>query len=355
MGGRWRHGISGVIIGLLASPLGWAAEEKGSSAPTPPRAAPPGAASAATPTPGSIGYLQVNVNAPEAWVSLNGKPVGKAGLGKPLNLSNLPVGPVELRVEARGFRTLTRQVKVEPHRWVQELAILDLHQGSASSSPSAAAPAASGKPTATAPSGAPAAPASKTPDSSASAASLAPSGGKTASSPAASASKEEKKKTLAALPGAAVTDYKLPPSKAQDPRYIRPNIDPATLEPKTPKEAYDQAMTLFKAGKFDMALEAFTFYLEKFSNDSMIPQARFAIGDIHYVQRQHTEALKEYQLALAQLPQNPLVPQTLLRMGNCYFELGDLDNAHATYERVQQEFPASDAAAQAVWKIKEIQ
>ena len=64
------------------------------------------------------GHLQVNVNTP-ARIKLDGKRVGEAAPGRPLNHRNLPVGTVEIQVEAPGYLPATRTAKVQSGQWEQ--------------------------------------------------------------------------------------------------------------------------------------------------------------------------------------------------------------------------------------------
>jgi len=67
--------------------------------------------------PAAVGYLQVNVDAPGARVWVDGREVGRAGPGEPLNLSNLPVGTVRVEASAPGRQRVQQQVALQSGAW----------------------------------------------------------------------------------------------------------------------------------------------------------------------------------------------------------------------------------------------
>lgn len=77
------------------------------------------------PTPLSlVGHLQINVNAPQASVQIDGREIGDARWDKPLEVKNLPSGKVRIRVDAEGFESEERKVDVGQGIWSQEAFIL---------------------------------------------------------------------------------------------------------------------------------------------------------------------------------------------------------------------------------------
>lgn len=65
------------------------------------------------------GYLQVNVDVPEAKVFVNGRYWGEASPGQPVNIAYLPVGQVTVRVEAEGHEPSVQAVALTANRWTQ--------------------------------------------------------------------------------------------------------------------------------------------------------------------------------------------------------------------------------------------
>jgi len=90
---------------------------------SPPKAASPAPAppplDLAPPSP-VVGHLQVNVNAPDSKVYIDGRYAGEASPGSPLNQRNLFPGQVTVRVEAEGYAPVTRRAEVVTGKWAQE-------------------------------------------------------------------------------------------------------------------------------------------------------------------------------------------------------------------------------------------
>jgi formylglycine-generating enzyme required for sulfatase activity len=67
------------------------------------------------------GHLQVNVNAPNSQIRINGENKGSASPGRPLNLQNLPTGNMSVHVDAEGFESLQKTVTLNRNKWTQEV------------------------------------------------------------------------------------------------------------------------------------------------------------------------------------------------------------------------------------------
>ena len=71
-----------------------------------------------------VGHLQVLVNAPGAKVFVEGELKGEAGPLTPVNVENLPVGDVSVKVEATGYESRTDTFKVAEGNWTQAKVVL---------------------------------------------------------------------------------------------------------------------------------------------------------------------------------------------------------------------------------------
>ncbi len=65
-----------------------------------------------------VGHLQINTNvAAEVW--MEGKRQGESAPGKPLNLSRLPLGTVEVEARAKGYTWQKQRVEIKREQWEQ--------------------------------------------------------------------------------------------------------------------------------------------------------------------------------------------------------------------------------------------
>jgi formylglycine-generating enzyme required for sulfatase activity len=66
------------------------------------------------------GHLQINVNVPASKVYVSGEFKGYAHPDRPLNLANLSMGEVSVRIESQDFKTLEKTVFIKKNTWTQE-------------------------------------------------------------------------------------------------------------------------------------------------------------------------------------------------------------------------------------------
>ncbi|MCP4409703.1 MAG: SUMF1/EgtB/PvdO family nonheme iron enzyme, partial [Gammaproteobacteria bacterium] len=86
---------------------------------------PPGPGIIPPPPVRFLGHLQVNVTVAQAQVTVNGRPVGTASRRRPLNLSNLPAGRVQVKVTAKDHQAQTQWVTIRHGQWVQPVFSLE--------------------------------------------------------------------------------------------------------------------------------------------------------------------------------------------------------------------------------------
>lgn len=77
--------------------------------------------SSQAPVPVAFGHVQVNVNVPNSRVYINGTYRGDAAPDKPLEWYQVGTEKVEVRVEAEGHESITKQVPLVPDQWTQEI------------------------------------------------------------------------------------------------------------------------------------------------------------------------------------------------------------------------------------------
>ena len=71
------------------------------------------------PAPVAFGHLQVNVNASGSRVMVDGTYRGEASPREPLNLQDVGLGNVEVKVKASGYESVTKRVALKSNEWVQ--------------------------------------------------------------------------------------------------------------------------------------------------------------------------------------------------------------------------------------------
>ena len=117
--------------------------------------------------------------------------------------------------------------------------------------------------------------------------------------------------------------------------------------PGGPEAEYQAAFNLLKDGRYDEAAVAFREFLARNSRHELAPNAMYWLGEAHYVRRDYPAALAAFEGLLQDYPGNRKTPDALLKVGYCQAELQRPGPARTALTRVVQEFPNSQAAAEA--------
>ncbi|MBF0414180.1 MAG: tol-pal system protein YbgF [Magnetococcales bacterium] len=126
-------------------------------------------------------------------------------------------------------------------------------------------------------------------------------------------------------------------------------------KPENPKQAYDEAFSLLKGGRYEESLAAFKSYMEWFPNDTLLDNAQYWIGELYYVQRKFPDALMAFNQVLVRWPTSSKVPASLLKIGFSFFELNDMDNAKNSLTRLVSDYPESPAVSMAKQRLEMIE
>ncbi|MBF0285705.1 MAG: tol-pal system protein YbgF [Magnetococcales bacterium] len=142
----------------------------------------------------------------------------------------------------------------------------------------------------------------------------------------------------------------LPPTKTPPPAPPKAVDEPAA----TPKEAYDAAFLLLKSSQYEQALEAFSHFVKTYPSDPLAGNAHWWLGDILYVQKRYADSLQALNQVITKWPASPKVPNALFKMGLCFDELGDKDNARLSLERLVKDYPKFSNVDLAKDKLKKL-
>ena len=114
-----------------------------------------------------------------------------------------------------------------------------------------------------------------------------------------------------------------------------------------PIEIFDLAHKDFNSSNYQLAIEGFGDFIERFPDNPMAAEAYFYIGSSYQALKKYTEATDNYKAIAERFPDSPQHPDALVRIGDCLIKLGEKSRAEYYYETVIQRFPDSDAAAHA--------
>jgi len=121
------------------------------------------------------------------------------------------------------------------------------------------------------------------------------------------------------------------------------------------RDNYQAALELLKAERYEPAAAAFQQFLVAFPESERADNAQYWLAETHYVTTQFQTALKEFEAVISKYADSRKVPDALLKMGYCYYELKQWDSARASLTRVQTEYPETTAARLAGQRLERMQ
>ena len=110
------------------------------------------------------------------------------------------------------------------------------------------------------------------------------------------------------------------------------------------RDNYQAAFELLKEQRYEPAAMAFQQFLVSFPDSELADNAQYWLAESHYVTKLFEQALGEFEIVIEQYPRSRKVPDALLKMGYCNYELKRWDAAREALRRVQTEYPETTAA-----------
>lgn len=92
------------------------------------------------------------------------------------------------------------------------------------------------------------------------------------------------------------------------------------IENLTPAEAFEQAETLFKKGKFLEAEEIYKQIKDFFPYSSYAIKAELRLGDLYYKQKNYDLAVQQYSSFRELHPSHESIPYVTFKIGMCYYQ-----------------------------------
>ena len=121
------------------------------------------------------------------------------------------------------------------------------------------------------------------------------------------------------------------------------------------RDNYQAALELLKAERYEPAAMAFEQFLVAFPDSARADNAQYWLAETHYVTKEYTEALSEFQLVMSKYADSRKVPDALLKMGYCNYELKRWDDARGSLARVQTDYPETTAARLAGQRLQRME
>ncbi len=121
------------------------------------------------------------------------------------------------------------------------------------------------------------------------------------------------------------------------------------------RDNYQAAFELLKEERYEQAGMAFQQFLVTYPDSELADNAQYWLAESHYVTQKFGEALSEFERVINQYPRSRKVPDSLLKLGYCNYELKSWDAARASLARVQADYPETTAARLAGQRLKRME
>jgi len=110
------------------------------------------------------------------------------------------------------------------------------------------------------------------------------------------------------------------------------------------RDNYQAAFELLKEQRYEPAAMAFQQFLVSYPDSELADNAQYWLAESHYVTQMFSEALAEFEVVITKFPRSRKVPDALLKMGYCNYELKEWAAAREALTRVQAKYSDTTAA-----------
>ncbi len=124
--------------------------------------------------------------------------------------------------------------------------------------------------------------------------------------------------------------------------------------PSELERAYRDGYEAFQAGDLEGAKKKFLAFLKDHPDTPLSDNAQFWIGEIYFKQHQYEAAILAYEDVIKNYPNSNKLPDTLLKQGLAFLELGDKIDARIILENLIKKYPNTEQAKIAKNKLKTI-
>ncbi len=122
----------------------------------------------------------------------------------------------------------------------------------------------------------------------------------------------------------------------------------------TDQENYQAAFDLLKAGQYEQASEALTQFIVVFPASALLDNAQYWLAETHYVAQRYPDALVEFAKVIERYPDSRKIPDALLKIGYCNYELEDWNESRAALSRVVKDYPETTPARLANQRLERL-
>ena len=138
------------------------------------------------------------------------------------------------------------------------------------------------------------------------------------------------------------------PGAAPQPGAAQPGAQPGAqqtasldypLQGATPQEQYQHAFSLLSQANYTEAEQALRTFIEQHPADPLAGNAKYWLGETHYVRQDFQQAAIAFAEAYQEYPDNTKAPDNLLKLGMSLSALGNNADACGTFDELLKRYP----------------
>lgn len=133
-----------------------------------------------------------------------------------------------------------------------------------------------------------------------------------------------------------------------------PPAGPPPSLPPSPNELYTQAFGLYAAGNYDLAVELFGEFLQRYPAASQAPMAQYLIGESYFQLGRYKDALTAFMAVTTTYRTSDRVAEAYYKQGQTHEQLKQMSDARRIYTLIVEKFPGTNVATQAQERLKAI-
>lgn len=127
--------------------------------------------------------------------------------------------------------------------------------------------------------------------------------------------------------------------KGKDEHAILEDFETPKSSPKTPQDLFKSAKMAFEQGDYKASEEIFQRLIQKHPQDKIIPQAKYYLGSIYYIQEDFTQASLALVQAYKADPKGAKAQECLLKLALSLKQLSKKAEACKALDKLYQAFP----------------
>jgi len=132
-------------------------------------------------------------------------------------------------------------------------------------------------------------------------------------------------------------------------------VPPTSVVSSNAVEDFKGALSSLDKGDFELSLQQFDAFLQRYSNNDLTHSAQFWKGECYRRLEKYEEAIAEFEKLRNNFPQSSKVPLALYNQASAHLMLGQADRAAGLLNELVEKYPLSPAAERAKSALRNLE